>query len=94
MPLTRTTSGGPESLVVLAIVYLKSELVWLGIANPTARTLGDSPRRLTAAASCLVIAGTWAILKRRGRDLGLFAVLASVAFAVIPTVAVLFVYPN
>ena len=84
----------PTALVVLAIVSLKSELVWLGIANPTARTLAGLATVLTAAASCLVIAGTWAILKRRGRDLGLFAVLASIAFAVIPTVAVLFLYPS
>lgn len=84
----------PAALVVLAIVYLKPELVWLGIANPTARTLAGLATVLTAAASCLVITGTWAILNRRGHDLGLFAVLVSVAFAVIPTVAVLFLYPS
>lgn len=84
----------PTALLVVVMIYLKPELSWLGVARPTARTLTGLATVLTAAASCVVIAGAWAILKRRDRDLGLFAVIASVGFAVIPTLAVLFLYPG
>jgi hypothetical protein len=80
--------------IVLALVYLKSLLHWLGDEQPSAKTVTGVATLLALAASCVVVAAIWATLKRLGRDPGLFGVLASMIFAFVPTIAVYFLYPS
>lgn len=80
--------------IVLALVYLKPVLGWLGNHNPSTRTLTGLATLLTLAVSCVVVTAIWATLKSSDRDPGLFGVLASIVFAIVPTVAVYFLYPG
>lgn len=80
--------------IVLALVYLKPMLGWLGNEAPSARTLTGLATLLTLAVSCVVVTAIWATLKRLDRDPGLFGLLASLVFAVVPTIAVYFLYPS
>lgn len=80
--------------IVLALVYLKSLLHWLGDEQPSAKTVTGVATLLALAVSCVVVAAIWATLKRLGRDPGLFGVLASMIFAFVPTIAVYFLYPS
>lgn len=79
---------------VLALVYLKPVLGWLGNDEPSARTLTGLATLLTLVVSCLVVTTIWATLRRLGRDPGLFSLLASLVFTVAPTIAVYFLYPG
>jgi hypothetical protein len=80
--------------IVLALVYLKPVLGWLGNSHPSAKTLTGLATLLTLALSCIVVTAIWTTLKRLDRDPGLFGVLASIVFAIVPTLAVYFLYPS
>jgi hypothetical protein len=61
--------------IVLALVYLKPMLGWLGNEAPSARTLTGLATLLTLAVSCVVVTAIWATLRRLDRDPGLFGLL-------------------
>jgi hypothetical protein len=80
--------------IMLALIYLASLLHWLGDSHPSAKTVTGIATLLALSMSCVVVATIWATLRRLGRDPGLFGVLASIIFAIVPTIAVYFLYPS
>lgn len=80
--------------LILAIIYLRTTLGWLGDHQPSARTLSGLAFVLTALVGVVVTIAGWHAAKRLERDLGLFGVVMSIAMPLVPAALVYFLYPG